>query len=266
MPKPSSARLLLLGLALVAAAASCQRSVVEESSALTSSTALFTFDLTASPNILHAADAVRDTSLIKVVVRDGGSPVKDATVYFAVLNGPAVFSDYSWRVATASNESGIAAATLLGPLLSEYDQSDADVVISVDVETTAPQTFHKEIVVHVLGPAEAGVTLSLTAYPSILTAVPSGRSSAVITAIVRDGILALQSVPVQFTVKSGPGMLSPWTWHVIASTNENGLAAVTLLGPMASEMTADEMDIIVAADIGAANAGLHKEVTVKVQR
>ncbi len=265
MGKPTI-RLFVLTLAVLAAAAACQRSTVEESSVIPSSTSRFTFDLSASPNILHATGTTRDSSLLKLVVKDGGVPVRNAVVYFSVLAGPAIFSDFTWRVATASNENGIATATLLGPLLSEYDQADRSVIVSAEVEATAPQTFYKEISLAVLGPAEAGVTMSLTAFPAILAAMPNARASSVITAVIQDGIVPLPNVSVNFTVLSGPGMFAPQTWHVTAATDANGVAAVLLLGPMSGEMAALEADIVVAADVGAANAGIHREVTVKVQK
>ena len=182
------------------------------------------------------------------------------------MAGPVIFSDFSWRVATLSNESGIASATLLGPLLSEYDQADRNVIISAEVEAASPQAFYKEIGLVVLGPAEAGVTMSLTAFPAILAATPSTRPTSIITATLRDGIVALPNLPIQFTVASGPGMFSPSTWHVTAATNENGTASVILLGPLSAEMIDLEANIVVTADFGAANAGLHKEVTIKVQK
>jgi hypothetical protein len=152
MAKPPKARLLVLGLglALMIGAAACERNLAKESSVLATATAQFTFELTASPNILLVNELKRDTSLIKLVVKDGGVPVKDAVVYFTVVSGPAMFSDYTYRFAAGSNENGIAAATLLGPLWAEIGNYDTSVIVSAEVETTTPQSYYKEVSLKVL--------------------------------------------------------------------------------------------------------------------
>lgn len=152
MVKPPKARLLLLGLglALMIGTAACERNLVKESPVFATATAQFTFELTASPNILLATELKRDTSLIKLVVKDGGIPVKDAVVHFTVMNGPAMFSDYSYRITVFTNENGIATATLLGPLWSEIGDYDTAVIVSADVETTTPQDYYKELILKVL--------------------------------------------------------------------------------------------------------------------
>jgi hypothetical protein len=141
--KPPKARFLVPGLvlALLVGSAACERSLVKESPVFTASTAQFTFELSASPNILMATEAKRDTSLIKLVVKDGGAPIKDAVVHFTIVAGPAVFSDFSYRIASA---------TVLGPLWAEFGSYDAAVLISADVETTAPQDYYKEILLKIL--------------------------------------------------------------------------------------------------------------------
>lgn len=152
MAKPINARLLVLGLSLglMFGAAACERSLVKESAVYSTATARFTFELTASPNIILANESKRDTSLVKLVVKDGGVPVKDAVVYFTIVGGPAMFSDYTYRIAAVSNENGIATATVLGPLWEEIGSSDATVIVSAEVETIAPQAYYKEISLKVL--------------------------------------------------------------------------------------------------------------------
>lgn len=266
MGKPTNARLIVLGLLLLAGASACERGIVKESSIIASSTAQFTFDLSAAPNVLYATDARRDSSLIKLVVKDGGAPVKDAVVYFTIQVGPAMFSDYSRRVTSVSNEVGIASATILGPLLSEFDQADANVIVSAEVETTAPQIYFKQVSLSVLGPAAAGITMSLTAYPSILTAFDTARDTSVITAVLRNGIIPVEGAAVHFTVRSGPGIFTGWIWDVTVVSNENGIASVNLLGPMASEMAGTSADIIVSAEVQTTPTALYREFTIKVQK
>jgi hypothetical protein len=140
-----------LGLALVLLVASaCERGLLKEPSPIGPATAMFSFDLTASPNLLYANGTKRDTSLVKVVIKDGGVPVKDAVVYFSMVSGPAVFADYTWRCVAVSNESGIAAVTLLGPLMTEITASEEIAVISAEIKAASPQTYYKEVSLRIL--------------------------------------------------------------------------------------------------------------------
>ncbi len=142
MGKPRNLGWIVLGLALLAAAVACDmRSAVTESSVISSATSQFTFAFTASPNVLYASPMQRDSSLIKLVVEDGGSPVQNVVVFFTVQSGPAVFSDFTWRVSAVTNASGIASATLLGPLKSEMSDYEAYVIVSVDVKSTSPHVY-----------------------------------------------------------------------------------------------------------------------------
>jgi hypothetical protein len=140
-----------LGLALVLmAAVSCERGLLKEPSPVGPATAMFTFDLTASPNLIYANGTRRDSSLIKVLIKDGGVPVKDAVVYFSLVSGPAVFADYTWRCVAVSNESGIAAVTLLGPLMTEITASEETAIVSAEIKVTSPQAYYKEVSLRIL--------------------------------------------------------------------------------------------------------------------
>jgi hypothetical protein len=149
MGKTTVARLLVLGLAVLIGVA-CERGSVNEPSPFGPATSMFTFELSASPNILYANETKRDTALIKVVVKEAGIPVKDAVVYFSCQSGPAVFADYTSRCVAVSNENGVATATLLGPLMSEITAYELSVIVSAEVETTSPRSYYKEISLKVL--------------------------------------------------------------------------------------------------------------------
>jgi len=137
----------VLGIALLAASA-CERTAVREPSPIGPSTIHLTFTLAAYPNVLYA-EMLRPTAQIKVVIRDGNNPVMGAVVYFTIVSGPGVFSDYTQRLLLVSNEYGVALAVLLGPLRSEI-MTDQDIVVRAQMKTDSPQSLFKEVTVRVL--------------------------------------------------------------------------------------------------------------------
>jgi len=139
--------MMVLSIALLAASA-CERTAVREPSPIGPSTIHMTFTLSASPNVLYAG-LQRPTSQIKVVIRDGNNPVLGAVVYFTVVSGLGVFSDYTQRCALVTNEYGVALAVLLGPLKGEIT-ADEDIVIRAQMKTDSPQSISKDVSVRVL--------------------------------------------------------------------------------------------------------------------
>jgi hypothetical protein len=136
---------LIVGMAFLGA---CQRTSVTEPSPTGPSTIFQTFTMTANPNVVYATDS-RPTSEIKVVVKRGNSPVKDAVVYFSIFNGPGYFSDYTRRVAVLSNENGVAAVLYLGPLKTEIS-ADQSVTFRAILESSDPEPIYKEVWISIL--------------------------------------------------------------------------------------------------------------------
>jgi len=139
--------ILGLSIALIMTSA-CSRDALIEPSPDGPSTIHLTFTLTANPNVINAT-ALRPTSQIKVVLKDGNVPLMNAVVYFSILSGPGYFYDYSQRCIIRSNENGVASVMFLGPLQSEI-ATDQDVVIRAQLETNSPGHLYKDVTVHVL--------------------------------------------------------------------------------------------------------------------
>jgi hypothetical protein len=72
-----------------------------------------------------------------------------AVVYFTVVSGLGVFSDYTQRCVLVTNEYGVALAVLLGPLKGEIT-ADEDIVIRAQMKTDSPQSISKDVSVRVL--------------------------------------------------------------------------------------------------------------------
>ena len=139
--------IMVLGIVLLAASA-CERSAIKEPSPVGPSTIHLTFTLSAIPNVLYAGTQ-RPTSQIKVVIKDGNNPVLGATVYFTIVSGLGIFSDYTQRTLIVSNEYGVASIDLLGPLKSEI-ATDVDIVVRAQMKTDSPQSIAKEVSLQVL--------------------------------------------------------------------------------------------------------------------
>jgi len=128
---------------------SCVRQATEEPSPFGPSGAALTFELEARPNVLLATSE-RPVSEIRATVRKEGSPLHNAVVYFTILAGPGMFSDYnSTRTIVLTDNAGVASITYLGPTKYEigYDQ---DVYIRGQLETSTPNYIHKEVFIHIL--------------------------------------------------------------------------------------------------------------------
>ncbi|MGB8953665.1 MAG: hypothetical protein WCC06_13505 [Candidatus Aminicenantales bacterium] len=140
--------LLIIGMGAIFVLTSCIRQATEEPSPFGPASSYLTFTFEARPNVLYATSE-RATSEIRATVKRGGSPVKDATVYFSILYGPGFFSDYSTRIAVLTNEVGVASITYYSPTKYEigYDQ---DVCLRAQLETSTPEYMHKELFIHIL--------------------------------------------------------------------------------------------------------------------
>lgn len=138
---------MVLGIVLLAASA-CKRTAVNEPSPVGPSTIHLTFTLTATPNVLYAGTQ-RPTAEIRVVIKDGNNPVLGAVVYFTVVSGLGIFSDYTLRTFIVSNEYGVASAVILGPLKSEIT-TDVAIVVRAQMKTDSPQSIFKDVGIQVL--------------------------------------------------------------------------------------------------------------------
>jgi len=130
--------------------AGCSREAVNEPSPVGPSTINRTFTLTANPNVLYASTStLRPASEIKVVIREGNVPVKGAVVYFTIVSGPGYFSDYTPRMAVASDDGGVAAVSYLGPTRTEITE-DQQVKIRAQLETKSPIEMIKDVNLSIL--------------------------------------------------------------------------------------------------------------------
>jgi len=88
------------------------------------------------------------------------------------------------------------------------------------------------------GPGTTHLAIDLEAYPNVLY-MTSSRQQAEVRATVKLGGKPAPGEVVYFTVDSGPGEFSDYKDRTSATTDQNGVAAVTYLSPTGGEINRD---------------------------
>jgi hypothetical protein len=137
---------------LLALASSCTRSDVSVPSPAGPSTLSITFDLEATPNVILATEE-RPMTTIKATVRKNGAAMSNVVVYFTILSGPGEFSDYTDRVAAATDSTGVASVVFIGPTKFEISR-DMTTAIQGQMQTNTPEFIFKTIEIRIIRGAD----------------------------------------------------------------------------------------------------------------
>lgn len=142
-----------IGLAVLLAAGlafgpACKRDALSEPGPVGPSTIYQTFILSVSADVILAG-TTRIPVQVKAVVKQGNAPVMNDIVFFTITSGPGYFSDFTTRVAVATDENGVAAVTYLGPLKSEIG-SDVTTYIRAQLQTDQVEPIYKDTWIHIL--------------------------------------------------------------------------------------------------------------------
>jgi hypothetical protein len=89
-----------------------------------------------------------------------------------------------------------------------------------------------------VGPSTIYQTFTLSVSTDVIMAGTT-RTPVEVKAVVKQGNAPVKDDIVYFTITSGVGYFSDFTTRVAVSTNENGVASVTYLGPLKSEIASD---------------------------
>lgn len=144
-------RTVILGIVLAAVLAggpACKIDELKEPSPTGPSTIFQTFTLTVSSNVILAG-VTRSQVEVRAVVRQGNAPVKDAIVFFTITSGPGYFSDFTQRIAVATDENGAAPVTYLGPLKTEIG-ADQSVSFRAILQSNQPEAIYRDLLVYIL--------------------------------------------------------------------------------------------------------------------
>jgi hypothetical protein len=140
--------LTVLLIAALAAGTACKRDLLSEPGPTGPSTIYQTFTLSVSANVILAGTS-RSPVTVKAVLKQGNAPVMGTIVFFSITAGPGYFSDFTQRVAVATDENGVAAVTYLGPLKGEIG-SDANVYFRAQLQSDQIEVIYKDAWVHIL--------------------------------------------------------------------------------------------------------------------
>jgi hypothetical protein len=142
---------VILGIVLAAVLAggpACKIDELKEPLPTGPSTIYQTFTLTVSSNVILAGDT-RSQVEIRALVRQGNAPVKGAIVYFTITSGPGYFSDFTQRVAVATDENGAAPVTYLGPLKTEIG-ADQSVSFRAILQSDQIEAIYRDLLIYIL--------------------------------------------------------------------------------------------------------------------
>jgi hypothetical protein len=116
-----------------------------------------------------------------------------------------------------------------------------------------------------VGPSTTHLAFSLSANPNVIYA-GTQRPTSQIKVVVRDGNNPVMGAVVYFTIISGLGTFSDQTLRSVLSSNENGVASIVFLGPLKSEIAADQ-DVVIRAQLQTDSPqSIFKDVGLRVLR
>jgi hypothetical protein len=114
-----------------------------------------------------------------------------------------------------------------------------------------------------VGPSTIHLAFTLSVSPNVLYAGPQ-RPTAQVRVTVKDGNNPVLGAAVYFTVVSGAGLFADQTPRCMIASNEFGVASTTLLGPLNTEIVADQ-DIVIRAQLSTDSPQtIFKDATVRV--
>ncbi len=126
---------------LLAVVPACKRSTVEEPGPFGPASLYLSFEVFVSPNVILTSD-VRQTAEVRALVKLGGEPSANQTVFFTIISGPGEFDNYTRRTAVATNANGYAIVNYVSPTKSQIS-GDQDVTIQVQPQTSSPYWTYK---------------------------------------------------------------------------------------------------------------------------
>ncbi len=240
--------ILATGLVLVLAAAACKRHDVNQPNPLGPSTLATVLKVAANPNVI-AAGASRQGTLITATLRKfDGTPIVGRTLTFEICDavgnklGIGFFEGRRQVIQRLTDGAGAVSLMYYGPTAAEVGL-DISVYIWASAGMEGDQFVSDAARINIIGNISE-LRLSLDANPATIEAGVAAESS-VVTAALRkaDGtpyvngtvqfrVCDAAGTPVEIGAFEGGGVTKSRT------TNTNGIARVTYVGPTSAEITA----------------------------
>ena len=195
-------------------------------------------DVEADPNVLLVTDN-RPASTITATFREGGAPVVSRTIIFTLPDELGMFSNNLQTIQATTNAQGRANVTYMGPTAEELTQ-DQLISIQAQAQTSGAEGFITGTAQIQLIKDTGDLALELEADPNVLK-VTSGRPTSTISATFTQGSVPLAGRRILFTLPDGLGYFSNGLLTMEATTNGQGVAQLTYLGPIQGEISADQL-------------------------
>jgi len=245
--------ILAIGLVISMAAAlsSCKRDTMGLPDPTGPSTLATILKLGASPNVIAAGLAARQTAVITAhLYKFDGQALGGKTIHFEVRDAFGFKANYGHLdnsmtvVSKVTDGAGKVTVTYTGPIASELDIFDNfTLYVYAWVGWQGKEEISELCPIHIVGDVLADLELEfeLQAFPNVLWVTSSPATS-----IIR-GIYSYQNgVPVVgrkvfFEIKRGPGMFEDGQTRTFAVTDANGVAELLYMSPSNSQLTAAEV-------------------------
>jgi len=199
-------------------------------------------ELAATPSAL-VADTYREVSMIKATVwQTGGKALAQEPIIFEIIDDTGAqlnlgyFEDFQAVIETKTNNNGVARVNYFGPIAQEITE-DTTIYIKawLPAQSEAPSTSTPISIIR----ESKDVSMELYATPNVLL-VTDERPTSIISAYLKKGTMPLSGRKIFFTIPTGGGVFSNDNDNIIATTDEQGIATVTYVGPTQDEISADQ--------------------------
>jgi hypothetical protein len=268
MKKNTTLVLITLSLVLSVFILTTCRKAVEEPSPLGPSTFSILLNINANPNVLFAGLTSRQmTSVTATLQKYNGTPLADKTIFFEVVDADGARLDLGYfegNMALQSKNtdgSGTATVNYYGPLSGEIT-ANGNIYIRGTVSWEGSQFVYETAPVYIIRSAADEITLNVQAIPEVLYAGATPPQAEIRAQLLAGGA-PVQDYPVYFILQQDVGRFADGKRNTFALTNTDGIASVTYLGPIYSDLPATGTTITIRVQV---TQTIYEDVTIQVIR
>ncbi len=231
----------------------------------------WTLTVQTNPNVLVAGAAREDSAVTAILTKPNGAPIANKSVTFKVADSTGTqqnvgyFEGNQTYITKVTDSQGRVHTRYYGPLASEITSS-LTVYIWGTVGYQGQDFIEGSAPIQILQDLQT-LTFSAVANPNVLFAT-STRPKSEIRATAKLGAMPVKGRRVYFSIlNNAPGKFGNGTRSQIATTDENGEAAVTYLGPTKDEFNW-EIGIYVRAQLETTGSEpmIYSDVYIRVKK